>query len=367
LYLFAALASSLAIGIKDTYIGAMGIAELNSRSRDIFRLIVETYINSGEPVGSRTISRAPGIDLSAASIRNVMADLEDLGLLMAPHTSAGRRPTDLGLRLFVDGMMQAGHLGKKERAALEDRCRLDGRNVEDVLTQAMEALSGLSQTAAMVLVPKAEPQVRHIEFVGLSPDRALAILVGQDGSVENRVVELPLGLPPSALMQASNYLNTRLMGRTLEGAKREIAQELKTRRAELDELTASVVERGLAVWAGGSKDHSQLIVRGRANLLEDVTAIEDLERIRRLFEDLETKQDLIRVLDLARDGEGVRVFIGSENNLFSLSGSSVIARPYINSADQIVGVIGVIGPTRLNYARIVPMVDFTGRLLSEVL
>lgn len=346
----------------------MDIRELNDRSRDIFRLIVETYLESGEPVGSRTISRKPGIDLSAASIRNVMSDLEELGLLMAPHTSAGRRPTDVGLRLFVDAMMQAGDLDASEREALEARCRVEGRRSEDVLAQALETLSGLSQTAAMVLVPKTDVAVRHIEFISLGPDRALAILVGQDGSVENRVIQVPIGMPPAALIQASNFLNTRMVGRTLVEARKQIETELSQRRAELDELATSVVERGLAIWAGPKEEsRAQLIVRGRANLLEDVRAIEDLERVRRLFEDLESKRDLIRVLDLAREGDGVRVFIGSENNLFSLSGSSVIARPYMNGAERIVGVIGVIGPTRLNYARVVPMVDFTARLLSEVL
>ncbi|MFZ5609430.1 MAG: heat-inducible transcriptional repressor HrcA [Pseudomonadota bacterium] len=345
----------------------MDIRQLNERNREIFRQIVETYLATGEPVGSRTISRKPGIGLSPASIRNVMADLEELGLLAAPHSSAGRQPTEVGLRLFVDGMLQVGDLASEERAALEARFRVEGRQMEDVLAEALDALSGLSQTAAMVLVPKTDVAVRHIEFVALGGDRALAILVGQDGSVENRIIRLAPGLPPSALTQAANYLNARLAGRTLEEARAEVEAEIRNRRAELDELTTSVVERGLAVWAGPKESRDQLIVRGRANLLEDVHALEDLERIRRLFDDLETKRDLMRVLELARDGEGVRVFIGSENNLFSLSGSSVIARPYPNGTDKIVGVIGVIGPTRINYARVVPLVDFTARLLSQML
>ncbi|MEM1019111.1 MAG: heat-inducible transcriptional repressor HrcA [Sphingomonadales bacterium] len=344
------------------------LADLSDRSREIFRLIVDSYLETGEPVGSRTISRHGGLSLSAATIRNVMSDLEELGLLEAPHTSAGRQPTERGLRLFVDGMMQIGDLSQEERQDLEARMRVEGRELGSVLETVSNTLAGLSQGAGLVLVPKLEKQIKHLEFVPLGPGRALAVLVDTESSVENRVIELPLGLPSSALESASNYLNARLAGRSLEEARVDIETEIKTRRAELDDLTKTVVEQGIAQWSGaeaGSPD--QLIVRGRSQLLKDVKAIEDLERIRHLFDDLEAKENLIKILELAKQGEGVRVFIGSENNLFSLSGSSVIARPYMNAQEQVVGVIGVIGPTRMNYARILPMVDFTAQLLSRTL
>lgn len=342
----------------------MDIKELNQRSQDIFRHIVESYLVNGEPVGSRTISRKPGITLSPASVRNVMQDLEELGLLASPHTSAGRVPTEFGLRLFVDGMLQVGDLAADARQELETRCRVEGRRAEDVLGEAIGALSGLAQGAGMVLVPKQDVAIKQIEFVLLGPGRALAILVGADGSVENRILEIPPGMPPAALTQAANFLNARMAGRTLADARTVVAAEIAAHKAEIDALATQVVERGLATWAGPAED-AQLIVRGHAQLLEDVNALEDLERVRQLFNNLESKRELIRLLDLAREGEGVRIFIGAENNLFSLSGSSIIARPYMNGEERVIGVIGVIGPTRMNYARIVPMVDYTARLLGQ--
>ncbi|RME69031.1 MAG: heat-inducible transcriptional repressor HrcA [Alphaproteobacteria bacterium] len=342
----------------------MDIRELNQRGQDIFRHIVETYLETGEPVGSRTVSRQPGIALSPASVRNVMQDLEELGLLSSPHTSAGRVPTEFGLRLFVDAMLQVGDLADDARRELESRCRIEGRRAEDVLSEAVGALSGLAQGAGMVLVPKSDVAIKQIEFVLLGPDRALAILVGADDSVENRILSLPAGMPPAALTQAANYLNARMAGRTLAEARAVVENEIAAHKAEIDALAAQVVESGLATWAGPAED-AQLIVRGHAQLLEDVNALEDLERVRRLFNDLDSKRDLIRLLDIARAADGVRIFIGAENNLFSLSGSSIIARPYMNGQERVIGVIGVIGPTRMNYARVVPMVDYTARLLSE--
>lgn len=342
------------------------LEDLSERSREIFRVIVDSYLQTGEPVGSRTISRHGGFSLSAATIRNVMSDLEELGLLEAPHTSAGRQPTELGLRLFVDGMMQIGDLAADERQELEARMKVEGKELSSVLESVSTTLAGLSQGAGLVLVPKNERQIKHLEFVPLAAGRALAVLVDTDGGVENRVLELPIGMPTSALEKASNFLNARLAGRSLEESHKEIATEIASRRAELDDLTKAVVEQGIAEWSGvASNGPDQLIVRGRSQLLKDVKAIEDLERVRHLFDDLEAKENLIRILEVAKDGDGVRVFIGSENNLFSLSGSSVIARPYMNAQEKVVGVIGVIGPTRMNYARILPMVDFTAQLLSR--
>ncbi|WP_417459429.1 heat-inducible transcriptional repressor HrcA [Kordiimonas sp.] len=344
----------------------MSLAELNERSKAIFRQIVETYLETGDPVGSRTISRTGSLGVSPATIRNVMADLEDVGLLAAPHTSAGRIPTDIGLRFFVDGLMEIGNLTKSEREAIRGKCATTGRAVEDVLSEATRALSGLSRCASVVMVPKQELSVRHIEFVPIAPGRALVVLVAEDGSVENRIIDVPIGLPASALIQAGNYLSARLVGRSIDDVANAVHMELSAKQAELDALTTKVVEDGLAVWTGGEAPAS-LIISGQGNLLESVQAAEDLERIRQLFDELERKKDLIKLMELAKDGRGVRLFIGAENNLFSLSGSSLVVSPYMNGANKIVGVIGVIGPTRLNYARIVPMVDYTARVVGRLL
>jgi heat-inducible transcriptional repressor len=345
-------------------------SELGARPREVFRHLVEAYLTLGEPVGSRTLSQRLPLTLSPASIRNVMSDLEQLGLLYAPHTSAGRVPTEKGLRLFVDGMLQIGDLTSEERGAIEERLAAAGRPLEDVMTQAATMLSGLSRCAGLLVAAKQESALKHIEFVNIGPGRALAILVGADGSVENRVINTPLGLPPSALIEAANYLSSKLRGRSLEAVKGEILKEIEEQRAELDQLTARVVAEGLATLSqrGDSPgDDKILIVRGASKLLEDIDAQSDLQRVRTLFDDIERKNDLISLLELARGGEGVRIFIGSENKLFSLSGSSIVAAPYADAKGKVVGVIGVIGPTRLNYARIVPIVDYTARVVGRLL
>lgn len=345
-----------------------GIGELNERSREIFRQIVETYLETGEPVGSRSLSQRGLVQLSPASIRNVMSDLEHAGLLAAPHTSAGRIPTQLGLRLFVDGLLEVGRIGEDERRAIEAQMGASGRKVEDVLTQATTMLSGLSQLAGLVVTPKRDAPLKQVEFVPLSAGRAIVVLIGDDGTVENRVIETPPGLPPSSLVEASNYLSARLAGRSLEEARARISGELSHQRAELDVLTAKLVQQGLAQWAGeGASSGPSLIVRGQSRLLENATASEELERVRQLFDDIERKNDLIELMQLAKQGDGVRIFIGAENKLFSLSGSSVIAAPYKDSQERVVGVIGVIGPTRLNYARIIPMVDYTAKLVGKLI
>ncbi len=342
------------------------IGELNLRSREIFRRIVDSYVLNGEPVGSRTLSRLLGQHLSPATIRNVMADLEEAGLLYSPHTSAGRLPTEAGLRLFVHGLLEIGNLADDERLNIESLCAARGRSLAQALEEATAALSGLSHCAGMVVVPKQERPLKHIEFVHLGPGRALVVLVTEDGLVENRVIELPLGLPPSSLVSAGNFLNARLIGRTIEEARTDIEEEISSHRAQLDELTSKVVSTGLASWAGGDSE-SALIVRGQANLLEDVTALADLERLRSLFEMLETKETVLRLLDASKKAEGVQIFIGAESHLFGVAGCSVIIAPYQNSREQIVGAIGVIGPTRINYARIIPMVDYTAKVIGRLI
>lgn len=343
-----------------------GLAELDERAREIFRRIVESYLETGEPVGSRTLSKG-GLSLSPASIRNTMQDLTQLGLLGAPHVSAGRLPTHRGLRLFVDGLLEVGDVGQDERQMIEARLRAHGRNFDDALNEASAILSGLAGGAGVVVTPVRDAGVTHVEFVPLSGERTLAIMVFDDGTVENRLIRLPAGVTPSALQEASNFLNARLRGRTLAEAKTDLSAELLRARQELNTTAARLVEDGLAAWGGGEDQDRALIVRGRANLLEDREAIEDLERVRSLFEDLEQKGQLIQLLDGVRDGEGVRIFIGAETRLFSLSGSAVIAAPYMTGAQRVVGAIGVIGPARLNYARVIPLVDYTARVLGQVM
>ena len=347
---------------------AASLRLLNERSREIFKRIVETYLTTGEPVGSRNLSRALPMTLSPASVRNVMSDLESLGLIYAPHTSAGRLPTQTGLRLFVDGLLEVGDISLEERNQIESRIAGSGRRraVEELLGEAGEMLSGLSRCAGVVLVDKQSKRLKQVEFVSLGEGRALAVLVGEEGDVENRIVALPDGLPLSSLREATNYLNARIGGLTLAEARARIEREIEERRAQLDALTASIVTAGLATWSGDGDERKSLIVCGRSHLLEDVRVMEDLERVRLLFEDLDTKTDLIQLLGLAEGAEGVRIFIGSENKLFSLSGSALIVSPFEDTEQKIVGVLGVIGPTRLNYARIIPMVDYTAKLLGRL-
>ncbi len=345
---------------------APSLGSLDGRARDIFRRIVETYLETGEPVGSRTMSRA-GVQLSPASIRNTMQDLAALGLLDAPHASAGRMPTHAGLRLFVDGLLEVGDVSDDERRAIEERLGKGPRNVEEALTAASALLSGLAGGAAVVTAPVRDAGVKHVEFVALGGGQTLAVMVFDDGTIENRLMETPIGLPPSALQEASNFMNARLRGRTLAEARREVAGELSAARRDLDETAARLVEGGLAAWGGSDPAGERaLIVRGHANLLNDAAASSDLAKVRLLFEDLEQKERLIGLFDDVREASGVRIFIGSETQLFSLSGSAVIAAPYMNGRQKVVGAIGVIGPARLNYARVIPLVDYTARMLGRM-
>ncbi|WP_066716238.1 MULTISPECIES: heat-inducible transcriptional repressor HrcA [Hyphomicrobiales] len=347
---------------------ASGLIETDQRSREIFRQIVDGYLATGEPVGSRNIARLLPMSLSPATVRNVMTDLELAGLIYAPHTSAGRLPTERGLRFFVDAMMEVGNLTAEERARIEAQMKAaaTGRTLDGTLTEASALLSGLSRGAGVVVTTKANARLKHIEFVRLDPTRALVVLVADDGTVENRLLSLPPGLPASALTEAANFLNARNLGKTLGELRAEIAQHREQMERELDSLTARLVESGIATSSGPSSDR-HLIVRGQANLLEDLKAQEDLERIRLLFGDLETQTDVIDLLARAEAGDGVRIFIGSENKLFSMSGSSMVAAPFRDAEQRIVGVVGIIGPTRLNYARIVPMVDYTAKVVGRLL
>ena len=342
------------------------VLELNNRSQEIFRHIIDAYMETGAPIGSRTIARRLKMGLSPATIRNVMADLEEAGLLFAPHTSAGRLPTDAGLRLFVDGLLEVGNLTEDEKNRIEVQCAGSGKSLETMLEEVSKTLSGLSHCAGLVLAPKTESPLKHIEFVNLSPGRALVILITENGVVENRVIEVPASLPPSALVEATNFLSARLVGKTMSEVLEIIEKELKDQRAQLDVLTRWVVEAGLATWAGES-DRGSLIVRGQANLLEDINGAAELERIRTLFNALETKETMLRLLSLADTAEGVQIFIGAGNDWFNIAGCSMVVAPYRDVRQQIVGAIGVIGPTRMNYTRIIPMVDYTAKLIGRLI
>ncbi|WP_176086652.1 heat-inducible transcriptional repressor HrcA [Martelella sp. HB161492] len=343
---------------------------LDDRSRDVFRTIVEAYLDSGEPLGSRNLSRLLPMSLSPASVRNVMSDLEELGLIYSPHVSAGRLPTETGLRFFVDAFMQVGDLAEKERAEIDRHMgrATTGRPVDAFLNDASQMLSGLSRGAGLVVTTKSDAVLKHVEFIRLEPTKALAVLVGEHNEVENRIVELPAGTTSSQLTAAANFLNAHLNGQTLPELRSVLTRLKDEVRSELDQLSQDLVARGLAVWSGGGEEGKpgRLIVRGRANLLQGVADIGDIDRLRMLFDDLERKDSLIELISLAESGSGVRIFIGSENKLFSLSGSSLIVAPYRDADNHVVGAVGVIGPTRLNYARIVPVVDYTANMLSRL-
>jgi heat-inducible transcriptional repressor len=342
--------------------------DLDARSRDVFRRLVESYLETGDPVGSRTLSRKLADNLSPATIRNTMQDLEHLGLLDSPHVSAGRIPTQLGLRLFLDGFLQVGEISEVERGEIERSLGGNDPDISTMLDRAGALLSGLTHGASLVLAPKSEAPIRHVEFVSLSPTRVLVVLVFADGNVENRLFTPPAGMTPSAMREAANFLNAALEGRTLSELKTVVAKEIKARRSELDTLAAKLIEEGTASWAeDAAADEARLIVRGRSNLLDGGTGSPDLELIRSLFDDLERKRDLAQLLDLTEAGDGVRVFIGSENKLFSLSGSSLVVSPYMNAERRIVGAVGVIGPTRQNYGRVVPIVDYTAQLVGRLI
>lgn len=344
------------------------LSALDARAREIFREIVESYLTTGEPVGSRTLSKLGGVGLSPASIRNTMADLAGMGLLEAPHAMAGRRPTQLGLRFFVDSLLQLGDVPPDEKREIDARIAQAGSNPQDVMGAASDLLSGLAGGAGLVVTPERDAPVRHAEIVGIGSGQALLVLVFEDNQVENRIIATPPDLPSGALAEAANFLNARFKGRTLTEARAAASEALARDRAALDAAAANLVERGLVEWSGEDPTLGRaLIVRGRGNLLQDHQAVADLERARQLFDDLEKTRDLIQVLDLAKAGEAVRVFIGSENPLFSLSGSSLIVAPYMNAERRVVGALGVIGPTRLNYARVIPVVDYTARVVGRVL
>lgn len=342
------------------------LSEMNDRTREVFRRVVQGYLDSGDPVGSRTLTRMMSEKVSAATVRNVMSDLEFMGLLGSPHTSAGRIPTQQGLRMFVDGLLEVNELETNDRQRIDETMGRNSGDVGGLLDRVGAALSGVTQGASLVLAPKHEAAIKHIEFVPLAADRALVVLVFSDGHVENRVFNPPLGATPSSMREAANFLNALAEGKTLTELGTTIRREIDNRRQEIDVLARQLVDSGLAVWEGQGESYERLIVRGRSNLIAE-SETEGFERIKTLFDDLERKRDIVEFLQLTEEGEGVRIFIGSENKLFSLSGSSLVVSPYMNADRKIIGAVGVIGPTRLNYGRIVPIVDYTAQLVGKLI
>ncbi|MFY9319818.1 heat-inducible transcriptional repressor HrcA [Lentibacter algarum] len=342
------------------------LSEMNDRTREVFRRVVQGYLDSGDPVGSRTLTRTMSEKVSAATVRNVMSDLEFMGLLGSPHTSAGRIPTQQGLRMFVDGLLEVNELETNDRQRIDETMGRNSGDVGGLLDRVGAALSGVTQGASLVLAPKHEAAIKHIEFVPLAADRALVVLVFSDGHVENRVFNPPLGATPSSMREAANFLNALAEGKTLTELGTTIRREIDSRRQEIDVLARQLVDSGLAVWEGQGESYERLIVRGRSNLIAE-SETEGFERIKTLFDDLERKRDIVEFLQLTEEGEGVRIFIGSENKLFSLSGSSLVVSPYMNADRKIIGAVGVIGPTRLNYGRIVPIVDYTAQLVGKLI
>ena len=342
------------------------LSDMNKRTREVFRRVVESYLTSGEPVGSKTLTRSMTEPLSAATIRNVMQDLELLGMLDSPHVSAGRIPTQLGLRMFVDGLLEVGTVADEDRQKMDASLGSNDQDVTSLLDQVGATLSGITRGASVVLAPKQEAPIRHIEFVSLASDRALVVLVFANGQVENRVFMPPPGQTPSSMREAANFLNALAEGKTLSDLRRSVGTEIQRRRQEIDTLAQALVQSGLALWEDGGERSERLLVRGRANLIDQSQEAQDIDRIRTLFDDLERKRDIAEFLELAETGEGVRIFIGSENKLFSLSGSSLVVSPYMNSDRKIIGAVGVIGPTRLNYGRVVPIVDYTAQLVGRI-
>lgn len=349
------------------------LTDLDARARDVFRDIVETFLSTGQPVGSRTLALESGLSLSPATIRNTMSDLTRMGLLVSPHVSAGRIPTHRGLRLFVDGLLQVGDLGADQKA-VSARLAKQSQDRDALLTQASGLLAGLAGGAGLVLAPTpqetSQSPITHVEFIALEDGQALVVLVYADGQVENRLMPRPKGLPASSLERAGDFLSARLKGRRLEDTYHDIRADIAAGRAALDAAAAKLIEQGLADWAGelGDKDvQRRLIIRGQSRLLSDIEAQADVERIQMLFDDLERKEDLIALLDQTKSANGVRIFIGAENPLFSLSDHSVVIAPYRNAKEQIIGAVGVIGPTRINYARVIPMVDYTAQLIGKLI
>lgn len=346
-------------------------SQLSSRSKEIFSALVDAYIETGEAVGSRLLAKRAPCALSSATIRNIMADLEEAGLLYAPHTSAGRIPTEAGLSFFVDSLLECSDFEDDTAIehTLEERLSEEaasGGEVDEVLEQATALLSGLSQYAGIVLSPKTDSILKRIEFVTLSPTQLLVVILSNTGHVENRLIPYDRNLTPEQLKQLSNYLSTYLEGKTLVEGLAWVQAELKKQQHRFTKEATRLVQQGLETWSRAHKP-SSLILKGQANLLDAVEERNELDPIRNLFEAIETKQTMVHLLEATSNAEGIQVFIGSENPNFNVAGCSLVAASYRSADNRIVGALGVIGPSNMHYRQVIPLVSCTAKVINRLL
>ena len=347
--------------------------QLTERAQHLLRILIESYIRDGQPVGSRSLSRESGLQLSSATIRNVMADLEEFGFVSSPHTSAGRIPTDKGYRLFVDTLLQVQPV--EEAAAAEIRRQLEGRQHEtaresskDLIATVSQLLSSVTHLAGVVTLPRAaEASITQIEFVGLSENRVLVVLVYGEREVQNRIIQLERHYSPDELKRASNFLNEQFRGRSLAQVRQEILRQLSETRAHMNQVMLDAISMAQHVFEAGAGGGDQLeyVIKGETNLM-GVAELSSVEKLRRLFEAFNEKRDFLHLLDHSLRAEGVQIFIGHESGYQILDDCSVVTAPY-GSPDSVVGVLGVIGPTRMAYERVIPIVDMTAKLLGAAL
>jgi len=340
--------------------------ELSDRSKQIFKGVIESYLDSGEPVGSEALSKKLGINISTSTIRSIMANLQKEGLLFAPHISAGRLPTDKGMRYFVDGVLEFGRLSKSERETIKNQCRSKGISFEDVLDEASKILSSLSNCAGFVVAPKYQNKIKHIEFIRLSSNQIMSIVANENGLVENRILDSNNSYSENTLKQVSNYLNSKFSGKTIDEIKKIISNEIENSQLELNTLSKKLVKEGIIELVPNS-EAPYIFLHGQSSLLEDNIVTKDLDQMRNIFDDIENKSNFLSVLESTNKGKGVQIYIGAQNFLFNHSGLSMIMAPYINNEQKIIGAIGVLGPMRINYARIVPLVDYTSKVIGRIL
>tara|TARA_Y100000590_G_scaffold83785_1_gene93433 strand:+ start:15648 stop:16694 length:1047 start_codon:yes stop_codon:yes gene_type:complete len=340
--------------------------KLNEISRAILRQLVDFYVETGEPIGSETLSKKMRLKISSSSIRSIMAELQKEGLVYAVHKSSGRLPTDKGMRLFVEGLLEFGRLNENEKNSIESQCKSHGESYKEVLDKASETLSGLSNCAGLVVAPKYQNKIKQIDFLDLNNGQIMAVLVNENGLVENRIFLSYSKFNDSNLREASNYLNDKLKGKTIEFVKKEILNEIKNHKIELDKVSENLVKTGIAE-ISSTKENPYIFLHGQSTLLNDEIIKGDLDKLKDLFDQIANKKSFLELMDSTSKADGVKIFIGYKNILFNHSGLSAVMAPYKNDQQEVVGAIGVIGPMRINYSRIVPIVDFTSKLVGRIL
>jgi len=340
--------------------------ELSDRSKQIFKSVVETYLETGSPSGSETILKKGGVNLSSSSIRLILANLQKEGLLFAQHTSAGRLPTDKGIRFFVDGLLEFGRLTQDERDNIKQQCLAKGTSFQEVLDEASKVISGLSSHTCIVVAPKNQNSIKHIEFIRLNSSQVMSIIASANGQIENRIIDDGGVYTDNILREISNYLNAKYLNKSIGEIKRNIQLEINNSKGRLEVLSQNLVQKGILEIAPNS-ENPYIFLHGQSNLLEDEIISKDLDQIRKLFDEIENKTNFLEILENTNSAKGVQIFIGSQNFLFKHSGLSMIMAPYKDKDQKIIGAIGVMGPTRLNYAKIVPLVDYTSKIIGKVL